>query len=201
MHRSRAVTVWQALGTTAAALVTSAALALPASAGTAAGTAAGTGAPAAAGTGGPAPGSARPAATGNFTTWPQAETAASFPLRRPTRLHGLHRAGPVSVRRCETRGQHHKRVVSAIYGTPFSPLLSIAENNSGAPCAPVSEPFLRNVRIHGGTGRLYGACLGSCRHGVLDLTWQRNGTFYDARSANEPQHVLLNFARHLHQVA
>src|SRR5690242_20158027 len=54
MHRSRAVTVWQALGTTAAALVTSAALALPASAGTAAGTAAGTGAPAAAGTGAPA---------------------------------------------------------------------------------------------------------------------------------------------------
>lgn len=194
MHRSRAVTVWQALGTTAAALVTSAALALPASAGTAA-------AEATAGTGAPAPGTARPAATGNFTTWPQAETAANFPLRRPTRLHGLHRAGPVSVRRCETRGQHHKRVVSAIYGTPFSPLLSIAENNSGAPCTPVSEPFLRNVRLHGVTGKLYGACPGSCRQGVLDLIWKRNGTFYEARSANEPQRVLLNFARHLHQVA
>src|SRR6478735_1635870 len=106
MHRSRAVTVWQALGTTAAALVTSAALALPASASTAAATAAG----AAAGTGAPAPGSARPAATGNFTTWPQAETAAGFQLHRPTRLHGLQRAGLVRVRRCEQRGLHSKRL-------------------------------------------------------------------------------------------
>ena len=136
MHRSRAVTVWQALGTTAAVLVTSAALALPA----------------AAGTGAPAPRSARPAATGTFTTWPQAETAARFPLHRPTRLHGLHRAGP--------------------------------------------------VRVHGVTGKLYGACLGSCRQeGVLDLIWTRNGTFCEAKSVSEPQHVLLNFARHLHQVA
>jgi hypothetical protein len=185
MHRSRVVTVWQALGTTAAALVTSAALALPAAAGTSA----------------PAPRTARPAATGNFTTWPQAETAAGFPLHRPTRLHGLHRAGPVTVRRCETRGQHHKRVASAVYGTPFSPLLSISENNSGAPCAPVSAPFLRNVRVHGVTGQLYGACLGSCRQeGVLDLIWIRHGTEYEAKSISEPQHVLLNFARHLRQV-
>ena len=199
MHRSRAVTVWQALGTTAAALVTSAALALPASAGTAAGTAAGAGAGAA--TAAPASGSARPAATGNFTTWPQAETAASFPLHRPTRLHGLHRAGPVTVRRCERRGQHHKRVASAVYGTPFTALLSISENNSGAPCAPVSGFFLRNVRIHGVTGRLYGACLVSCAQaGVLDLIWIRHGTEYEAKSVNEPKHVLINFARHLHRV-
>src|SRR5215470_7707307 len=68
MHRSRVVTVWQALATTAAALVTSAALALPAAA-----------VPAAAGTSAPAPRTARPAATGNFATWPQAETAAGFP--------------------------------------------------------------------------------------------------------------------------
>lgn len=186
MHRSRVVTVWPALGTTAAALVTSAALALPAAAGTTT----------------PAPRTARPAATGNFTTWPQAETAAGFPLHRPTRLHGLRRAGPINVRRCETRGQHHKRVASAVYGTPFSSLLSISENNSGAPCAPVSGPFLRNVRIHGVTGKLYGACLVSCRQeGVLELIWIRRGTFYEANSVNEPQHVLLNFARHLHPVA
>ena len=191
MHRSRVLTVWQALGTTAAALVTSAALALPAAA-----------LPAAAGTSSPAPRTARPAATGNFTTWPQAETAAGFPLRRPARLHGLHRAGPITVRRCETRGQHHKRVASAVYGTPFSSLLSISENNSGAPCAPVSGPFLRDVRIHGVTGKLYGACLVSCRQaGVLQLIWIRRGTFYQANSVNEPQHVLLNFARHLHPVA
>ena len=190
MHRSRVVTVWQALATTAVALVTSAALALPAAA-----------VAAAAGTSAPAPRTARPAATGNFTTWPQAETAAGFPLHRPTRLHGLHRAGPVTVRRCETRGQHRKRVASAVYGTPFSALLSISENNSGAPCAPVSGLFLRNVRVHGVTGKLYGACLVSCRQaGVLQLIWVRRGTFYQANSVNEPQHVLLNFARHLHPV-
>jgi hypothetical protein len=185
MHRSRAVTVWQALGTTAAALLTSAALALPA----------------AAGTGGAAPHSARPAATGNFRTWPEAETAAGFPLHRPTRLHGLQRAGGVSVRRCESRGLHSKRLVTAVYGTPFSPLLSIAESNSGTTCSPPpSEPFLRSVRIHGVTGKLYGACLISCRQGVLDLIWKRHGIVYEARSANEPKHVLLNFARHLHSV-
>jgi len=185
MHRSRVLTVWPALGTTAAALVTSAALALPASAGTS----------------GPAPRTARPAAAGNFTTWPRAETAAGFPLHRPTRLHGLHRAGPVNVRRCETRGQHRKRVASAVYGTPFSALLSISENNSGAPCAPVSGLFLRNVRIHGVTGKLYGACLVSCaQDGVLELIWIRRGTFYQANSVSEPKHVLINFARHLHPV-
>jgi len=200
MHRSRAVTVWQALGTTAAALVTSAALALPASASTAAATAAGAAAGAAAGTGAPAPGSARPAATGNFTTWPQAETAAGFQLHRPTRLHGLQRAGLVRVRRCEQRGLHSKRLVTAVYGTPFSPLLSIAESNSGTTCSPPpSEPFLRNVRIHGVTGKLYGTCL-SRRQCVLDLIWERNGTVYEARAANEPKHVLINFARHLHSV-
>jgi len=185
MHRSRVVTVWQVLATTAAALVTSAALALPA----------------AAGTSGPAPRAARPAATGNFTTWPRAEDAAGFPLRRPTRLHGLHRAGPVTVRRCETRGQHRKRVASAVYGTPFSALLTISENNSGAPCAPFSGFFLRNVRIHGVTGKLYGACLVSCAQaGVLDLIWIRHGIEYEAKSVSEPKHVLINFARHLRQV-
>jgi hypothetical protein len=80
-------------------------------------------------------------------------------------------------------------------------LLSISENNSGAPCAPVSGLFLGNVRIHGVTGKLYGACLGSCRQdGVLDLIWIRHGTEYEAKSISEPQHVLLNFARHLHRV-
>ena len=186
MHRSRAVTVWQALGTTAAALVTSAALALPA----------------AAGTGGPAPRAAQPAATGSFTSWPQAESAAGFQLHRPTRLHGLQRAGLVRVSRCEQRGLHSKRLVTAVYGTPFSPLLSIAESNSGTTCSPPpSEPFLRNVRIHGAKGKLYGLCLISCRQrSVLDLVWQRNGTVYEARAANEPKHVLINFARHLHSV-
>ena len=101
----------------------------------------------------------------------------------------------------ETRGQHHKRVASAVYGTPFSALLSISENNSGAPCAPVSGLFLRNVRIHGVTGKLYGACLVSCAQaGVLDLIWIRHGTEYEAKSISEPKHVLINFARHLHPV-
>src|SRR5262249_6061358 len=104
MHRSRVVTVWYALATTVAALVTSAALALPAAAVTAT----------------QVPRTARPAATGNFTPWPQAQTAAGFALHRPTSLHGLRRAGPVTVRRCEVRGQHRKRVASAVYGTPFS---------------------------------------------------------------------------------
>lgn len=189
MHRSRVVTVWQALGTTAAALVTSAALALPAAAGT-----------------GPAP-HARPAATGAFTTWPQAETAAGFPLHRPTRLHGLQRSGPVSVRRCEMPGQHSKRFVTAVYGTPFSALISIGENNSGATCGSLlSVPFLRNVRVHGVTGKLFGDCgdgsgMGSCRlEGALEVIWKRHGTVYEVKSLSEPQHVLLNFARHLHQV-
>jgi hypothetical protein len=186
MHRSRAVTAWQALGATAAVLVTSAALALPATAGTSA----------------PAPRTARPAVTGNFPTWPQAETAAGFALHRPTRLHGLHRAGSVTVRRCGTRGQDDKRIVGAVYGTPASPLLSISENNSGSACTTVDAPFLRNVRIHGVTGQLYGSCLTSCRrNGAFDLIWNRNGTVYEAKAVMEPQHVLLNFARHLHSVA
>lgn len=186
MHRSRAVTVWQALGATAAVLVTSAAVALPAAAGTST----------------PTPRTARPAAVRYFTTWPQAETAAGFALRRPTRLHGLHRAGSVTVRPCGTRGEHDKRVAGAVYGTPSSPLLTISENNSGGPCTAVSVPFLRNVRVHGVTAKLYGSCSGSCRRtGVFDLVWNRNGTTYEAKAVMEPQHVLLNFARHLHSVA
>lgn len=191
MHRSRVVTVWQALGTTAAALITSAALALPA----------------AAGTGAPAPRSASPAAAQAFATWPQAETAAGFPLHRPTHLHGLQRAGSVSVRRCEMPGQHSKRFVTAVYGSPFSALISLGENNSGALCGSlINAPFLRNVRVHGVTGKLFGDCgdgsgQGGCRSdGALELTWTRNGTVYEVKSLSEPQHVLLNFARHLHQV-
>lgn len=193
MHRSRAVTVWQALGTTAAAAVISAALALPASAGTSA----------------PAPRTALPAAAQAFSTWPQAETAAGFPLHRPTRLHGLHRSGSVNVNRCEMPGQHSKRYVTAIYGDPFAgpPLITLGENNSGAPCGSlVHAPFLRNVRIHSATARLFGDCgdgsgQGGCRpDGQLELIWAHHGTVYEVKSLSEPQHVLLNFARHLHQV-
>jgi len=193
MHRSRVVTVWQALATTAAALVTSAALALPAAAGTSA----------------PAPRTALPAAAQAFSTWPQAETAAGFPLRRPTRLHGLHRSGSVNVNRCEMPGQHSKRYVTAIYGDPFAvpPIITLGENNSGAPCGSlVHAPFLRHVRIHRETARLYGDCgagsgLGGCRsNGQLELVWKRHGTVYEVKSISEPQHVLLNFARHLRHV-
>ena len=35
---------------------------------------------------------------------------------------------------------------------------------------------------------------------MLDLIWIRHGTEYEAKSVSEPKHVLLNFARHLHQV-
>jgi hypothetical protein len=196
MHRSRVVTVWQALGTAAAAVLTSAALALPAAA--------------AAGTGGPAPRAARPAATGSFPSWPQAETAAGFGLHRPTRLHSLHRDGPVSVRRCAMPGQHSKRFVTAVYGDLLAggPLISFGQNNSGAPCSSLLHvPFLRNVRIHSATAQLFGDCgngsgRGGCRsHGGLELIWTRGGTVYEVKSVSEPQHVLLNFARHLHQVA
>jgi hypothetical protein len=193
MHRSRVVTVSQALGSAAAALVTSAVLALPAAAGTSA----------------PALRTALPAAAQAFSTWPQAETAAGFPLHRPTRLHSLHRSGSVNVRRCEMPGQHSKRYVTAVYGDLLSggPLISIGENNSGAPCGSlIPAPILRNVRIHSATAKLYGDCgdgsgRGGCRsHGALELVWTRHGTVYEVKSISEPQHVLLNFARHLHQV-
>src|SRR6185437_13981638 len=78
MHRSRVVTVWQALATTAAALVTSAALALPA--------AAGTGAPA------PPDPAARPAPRRPGHRPPVREARPAPQARRQRRLrHPVHR--------------------------------------------------------------------------------------------------------------
>jgi hypothetical protein len=35
---------------------------------------------------------------------------------------------------------------------------------------------------------------------AANLVWIRHGTEYEAKSVSEPKRVLLNFARHLHQV-
>ena len=166
MHRSRAVTVWQALGTTAAALVTSAALALPA--------------PDAADATAPGPARTRPRPR------PHRELhhlAAGRDRRRSSRCAarpGCTACTGPALSACAgaRRAASTTSASSAPSTAPRSPPCSAsAENNSGAPCAPVSEPFLRNVRVHGVTGKLYGACLGSCAAGRSrpDLDPPRHG--------------------------
>ncbi len=194
MHRSRPFTALLAMGTTAAALLTPAVLALPASAAPAPAAAAAAPSPAA-------------VATLPFSTWPQAENAAGFNLHRPTRLHGMHRNGPVNVDRCEMPGEHSKTVAAASYGElTRGQLLSIAENNSGSECTGlVTGGLIRKVSIHGVTGRLYGDCgQGTgrgCRDlGSLEVLWKRNGIVYEVKSLSQSQTTILNFARHLHWV-
>jgi hypothetical protein len=148
-----------------------------------------------------------PAADQAFQNWPDAAAAAEFTLHRPTRLHDLSRTGPVGLHTCEMPGQHHKQLVTAVYGSPLSALISLAENDSGAPCgARVNAPRIRTVSVHGAPAQLFGDCgtgsgRGGCRsEGVLELIWVRDGIAYEVKTLSEPQRVLLNFARHLHRV-
>ena len=150
---------------------------------------------------------ARPAATGSFRTWHAAQQAAGFRLRRPTRTHGLARAGRIFVTRCEVTGELRKRNVFASWGHVQHRFLEISQNNSGGPCGNFGEAKeLRKVRVHGARATLFGVCgfhgAPSChkRNIFLFLTWKKHHVFYVATSHDERGHVLVNFARSLRRV-
>ncbi len=146
----------------------------------------------------------RPAATGSFQSWHAAQRAAGFRLKRPTRLHGLTRSGPIVVTHCEVTGKLSKHVVYASYGKVRHRYLNITQNNSGGPCGNFGEAKkLRTYRVHGARATLFGVCgikgEPSChkRNIFLFLTWRRHHIFYVATSHNERRRVLVNFARSL----
>jgi hypothetical protein len=143
-----------------------------------------------------------PAATGSFHTWRAAQDAAGFQLIRPTRLHGLTRAGHIHVTRCDVTGELKKREVFAAYGSARHRELNLEQNNSGEPCGNFGEAKeLGTFRVHSRRATLFGACgmMGepSCgkRDIFLFLTWKKHGIAFEAQSHDERRHTLVSFAR------
>lgn len=143
-----------------------------------------------------------PAATGSFSTWRAAQDAAGFQLIRPTRLHGLTRAGHIHVTRCEVTGEQKKRDVFAAYGSARHRELNLGQNNSGLPCGNFGEAKdLGTYRVHSRRATLFGDCgmtgEPSCgqRDIFLFLTWKKHGIAYQAQSHDERRHTLVSFAR------
>jgi hypothetical protein len=144
------------------------------------------------------------ARTGQFRTWPAAQSAAGFRLAEPARTYGLRRNGEIVVSRCEQQGKLGKRAVIAIYGDTPNAGLRIDQNNSGSSCGVIGRSTrLGRYMVDGTWAILTGACglhgLPSCtsRRIFLFLSWRRHGTYYRAMSHDEPRSVIAGFARGL----
>jgi hypothetical protein len=141
-----------------------------------------------------------------YSTWARAQRAAGFPLHKPTETFGLKRSGGILVFPCAA-GHPHWRDVGANYGGLSGRVLSIDQNNSGAPCSNFGDArFLGRYSVDGTTAELFGACgmhgLPPCSsiHKFLFLTWIRHGIAFQASSNDEWRMSLVTFARGLVRV-
>jgi hypothetical protein len=143
--------------------------------------------------------------TGAFATWRQAQAAAGFALRQPTRLLGLKRTSPVNVSECDMPGQHGKLYVTAAWGSTSSAFLFAGESNSAQPCFGFTEGVAQGtVQVAGVTAHVFGDCgtasgLQPCSSpGVfLQLIWKKNGVIYTTISRSETRAALVSFSRSL----
>jgi hypothetical protein len=148
---------------------------------------------------------ATPERTGLFATWRGAQTAAGFPLLRPTKTYGLARASDIIVARCEiSKKKAGKRLVIGEYGLTPAANLTISQNNSNGQCTRTRKgKFLGRYHVDGVTGGLTGDCgskgLPSClsKKIFLFLAWRKGGIYYQASSYGESRGVLVSFARAL----
>ena len=148
-----------------------------------------------------------PAATGSFKTWPAAQRAAGFRLKKATRTYGLRRTNDILVSKCEVAGKLRKRNVYAEWRGSKKRYMSIDQNNSGGPCSNfgAARP-LGTYRIQGHKAHMYGFCgigtLPSCRSKniVLVLTWKAGRDYYVTYSHNEWRRTLVSFSRSLRRV-
>lgn len=146
--------------------------------------------------------------TGLFATWRAAQTAARFPLLKPTKTYGLARNSKITVTRCEiSRKKAAKRVVIASYSLTPRANLTLNQNNSNGPCTRLSQgKFLGRFRVDGTVAMLIGDCgrrgLPPCasQNIFMFLTWRNRGIYYQASSFGERRPVLLGFARNLVRV-
>jgi hypothetical protein len=151
--------------------------------------------------------SAAPAAPGSFTTWPAAQRAAGFRLKKASRTYGLRRTNAIEVSKCTATGRLSKRDVFAEWQGAKRTSLAIDQNNSGGPCSNfgAAKP-LGTYRVQGHRARMFGFCgvsgLPSCRarNVVLVLDWKASRNFYVTYSRNEWRSTLVGFSRSLHRV-
>jgi hypothetical protein len=148
----------------------------------------------------PAP--AAPPSTGEFLTWPDAQHAAGFALRRPTDTYGLTRPAGIMVQRCPA--ERGKRVVIATYGTFKHRLLGIQQNNFGGQCVSVTGiRRLHTYSVEGTNAHLWGAChvpgTPTCKTRLMwmFLSWRKDGVFYLATSHNVRRATIVGFARNM----
>jgi len=151
--------------------------------------------------------SAAPAATGSFKTWPAAQRAAGFRLKKASRTYGLRRTNAILVNKCEVTGKLSKRDVYAEWQGSKRRYMSVDQNNSGGPCSNfgAAKP-LGTYRVQGHKARMYGFCgagrLPSCKskNVVLVLAWKAGKDYYVTYSNNEWRSTLVGFARSLRRV-
>lgn len=151
--------------------------------------------------------SAAPAATGSFKTWPAAQRAAGFRLKKASRTYGLRRMNAILVSKCEVTGRLSKRDVFAEWQGAKKRYLAVDQNNSGGACSNfgAAKP-LGTYRVQGHKARMFGFCgvsgLPSCRvrNIVLVLDWKAGQNYYVTYSRNEWRSTLVGFSRSLHRV-
>jgi hypothetical protein len=149
---------------------------------------------------------ARPAAsTGQFKTWPQAQHAAGYALKRPGTTFGLKMVGRILVDKCVTNTK--RRVVSVNYGSFIHRGLGLVQDNAAGSCDMTSAgTSLGTYKIHGMTAHMYGYCNLSgappCSSVNIELwlVWKSKSFYYTASSHDFSRHKLWLFADHLVKV-
>ncbi len=143
--------------------------------------------------------------TGQFKTWPEAQRAAGYPLKKPGTTYGLRAVGRILVDKCYNHAK--KRVVTVNFGSLLHRDLGLVQDDASGACqAATAGTKLGTYKIHGVKAHMYGYCdlNGAPRCTAKDielwLVWKNKSHYYTASSHDFSRYKLWLFASKLKKV-